>query len=89
MQEILTLQLFIMMRQQKWMDPVSTVVDLDPSHLFRGNFGFSRGFENNVWLNGGNMEAKYHIAIYLGIGVTIQQKALNKYEQEDEEAIFR
>ena len=35
------------------------------------------------------MEAKYHIAIYLGIGVTIQQKALNKYEQEDEEAIFR
>ena len=35
------------------------------------------------------MEAKYHIAIYLGIGVTIQQKALNKYEQEDEDAIFR
>ena len=54
--------------------PVSTVVDFDPSHLFRGNFGFSRGLENNVWL----MEAKYHIAIYLGIGVTIQQKALNK-----------
>ena len=36
-----------------------------------------------------NMEAKYHIAIYLGIGVTIQQKALNKSEQEDEDAIFR
>ena len=35
------------------------------------------------------MEAKYHIAIYLGIGVTIQQKALNKSEQEDEDAIFR
>ena len=53
--EILTLQLFIMMRQQKWMDPVSTVVDLDPSHLFRGNFGFSQGLENNVWLNGGQV----------------------------------
>ena len=35
------------------------------------------------------MEAKYHIAIYLGIGVTIQQKALNKSEQEDEDAIFK
>ena len=35
------------------------------------------------------MKAKYHIAIYLGIGVTIQQKALNKSEQEDENAIFR
>ena len=35
------------------------------------------------------MEAKYHIVIYLGIGVTIQQKALNKSEQEDEDAIFR
>ena len=34
------------------------------------------------------MEAKYHIAIYLGIGVTIQQKALNRSEQ-DEDAIFR
>ena len=33
------------------MEPVSTVVDLDPSHLFRGNFGFSQGLENNVWLN--------------------------------------
>ena len=65
------------------MDPISTVIDLDPSHLFRGNFGFSRGLENNVW------EAKYHIAIYLEIGVTIQQKALNKSEQEDEDAIFR
>ena len=32
------------------------------------------------------MEAKYHIAIYLEIGVTIQQKALNKSEQEDEDA---
>ena len=30
------------------MDSVSTVVDLDPSHLFRGNFGFSQGLENNV-----------------------------------------
>ena len=35
------------------------------------------------------MEAKYYIAIYLGTGVTIQQKALNKSEQEDEDAIFR
>ena len=35
------------------------------------------------------MEAKYHIAIYLGIGVTIQQKALNKSEKQDEDAIFR
>ena len=35
------------------------------------------------------MEAKYHTAIYLGIGITIQQKALNKSEQEDEDAIFR
>ena len=37
------------------------------------------------------MEAKYHIAICLGIGVTctIQQKVLNKSEQEDEDAIFR
>ena len=35
------------------------------------------------------MEAKYHIAIYLVIGVTIQQKALNKSEQEDEDAVFR
>ena len=33
------------------------------------------------------MEVKYHVAIYLGIGVTIQQKALNKSEQDD--AIFR
>ena len=35
------------------------------------------------------MEAKYHIVMYLGIGVTIQQKALNKSEQEDEDTIFR
>ena len=35
------------------------------------------------------MEAKYHIAIYLGIGVKIQQKALNKSEQEAEDAVFR
>ena len=35
------------------------------------------------------MEAKYHIAVYLGIGVTIQQKALNKSEPEDENPIFR
>ena len=35
------------------------------------------------------MEATYHIAIYLGIGVTIQQKAPNKSEQEDEDAILR
>ena len=36
-----------------------------------------------------HIEAKYHIAIYLGMGVTIQQKALNKSEQEDKDAIFR
>ena len=35
------------------------------------------------------MEAKYHVAIYLGIGVTIQQKALNKSGQEDEDTIFK
>ena len=62
------------------MDPVSTVVDLDPSH-----FGFSRGLENTVWLNGGQVS-------YCNISWDRSYNSTKGSEQvwkEDEDAIFR
>ena len=35
------------------------------------------------------MEAKYHIVIYPGIGVTIQQKALNKKMKMRMESFYK
>ena len=58
------------------MIPVLSDAVSGPLESYTGFFENSRWFVNKVWLNGGNMAAKYRTQSYLEIEVIFQEKAV-------------